>query len=136
MLVYPAVEFDTASASYMAYKEGHFLTGERIAFYSRCHVPRPELLDVPYVLASRAATLRGLPPATIILAECDPLHDQGVAYAERLRADGVPVELKVYPGMIHAFFSFLTLFEQGRDAVAYAGKAVGSALGAQSAPAA
>ena len=129
MLVYPGVDHDYTSASYLAYKEGHFLTGERMAFYGKCHVPRPELADEPYVLASRAATLRGLPPATIILAECDPLHDQGVAYAERLRADGVPVDLKVYPGMIHAFFSFLTLFEQGRDAVIYAGKAVGNALG-------
>ncbi len=131
MLVYPGVEHDTVSASYRAYKDGHFLTGERIAFYGNCHVPRPEMMEIPYVLAARAATLRGLPPATIILAECDPLHDQGVAYAERLRTDGVAVDLKVFPGMIHAFFSFIALFEQGREAVAYAGKAVGKALGAQ-----
>ena len=133
MLVYPAVEDDTTSASYMAYKEGHFLTGERMAFYWQCHIPQPELVDVPYVLAVKTETLRGLPPTTIILAECDPLHDQGVAYAERLRADGVPVDLKIYPGMIHAFFSFVALFEQGRDAVAYAGRAVGDALGARTA---
>jgi acetyl esterase len=131
MLVYPGVDHDTTSASYLAYKDGHFLTGERMAFYGRCHVPRPEMMEIPYVLAVRAETLRGLPPATIILAECDPLHDQGVAYAERLRADGVAVDLKVYPGMIHAFFSFIALFEQGREAVVYAGKAVGDALGAQ-----
>jgi acetyl esterase len=129
MLVYPAVDFDYASASYLAYKEGYFLTGDRMAFYGRCNAPQSELADDPYTLASRAASVRGLPPATIILAECDPLHDQGVAYAERLRADGVPVDLKVYPGMIHAFFSFITLFEQGREAVIYAGKAVGNALG-------
>jgi acetyl esterase len=131
MLVYPGVDHDTTSGSYTAYKDGHFLTGERMAFYGRCHVPRPEMMEIPYVLATRAQTLRGLPPATIILAECDPLHDQGVAYAERLRADGVAVDLKVYPGMIHAFFSFVALFEQGREAVVYAGKAVGDALGAQ-----
>jgi acetyl esterase len=130
MLVYPAVDHDVTSASYLAYKEGHFLTGERMAFYDRCHVPQRELLDVPYVLASRAATLRGLPPALIILAECDPLHDQGVAWAERLRVDGVPAELKVYPGMIHAFFSFMAIFDKGRNAVAYAGASVGRALGA------
>ena len=40
------------------------------------------------------------------MAQCDPLYDEGVAYAERLRADGVPVDLRVYEGMIHAFFSF------------------------------
>jgi acetyl esterase/lipase len=134
LLVYPAVENDVAGASYRAYHEGHFLTGERMAFYWRCYVPSPEVARVPYLLASRAESLRGLPPATIILAGCDPLHDQGVRYAERLRADGVPVDLKIYEGMIHAFFSFMGLFEQGREAVEYAGRSVGNAFGAQTAP--
>ena len=134
MLVYPAVENDVTGASYRAYHEGHFLTGERMAFYWRSYVPSVQAEQAPYLLASRAETLRGLPPATIILAECDPLHDQGVRYADRLRADGVSVDLKVYPGMIHAFFSFMDLFEQGREAVAYAGRSVGNALGAQAAP--
>ena len=136
MLVYPAVAYDVDGASYRAYGEGHFLTSERIAFYWNCYVPRPELAETPYVLASRAQTLRGLPPATIVLAECDPLYDMGVAYAERLRADGVPVELRVYDGMIHAFFSFMALLPQGREAVVDAGKAVGAAFARESAPSA
>jgi acetyl esterase len=128
LLVYPAVAQCEGDASYRAYGEGHFLTAERIAFYWNCYVPQPELAETPYVLASRAESLRGLPPATIVLAECDPLHDMGIAYAERLRADGVPVELRVYDGMIHAFFSFIGLFARGREAVADAGKAVGAAF--------
>jgi acetyl esterase len=128
LLVYPAVAYDVDGASYRAYGEGHFLTSERIAFYWNCYVPQPELAETPYVLASRAESLRGLPPATIVLAECDPLYDMGVAYAERLRADGVPVELRVYEGMIHAFFSFIGLFAQGREAVVDAGQAVGAAF--------
>jgi acetyl esterase len=131
MLVYPAVTHDQSSASYVAYKDGHFLTADRIAFYYTCFVPRPELAESPYVLPDRSPTLRGLPPATIILAECDPLRDQGIAYAERLRADGVQADVHVYEGMIHAFFSFMALFEQGRAAVAEAGQAVGTALGAR-----
>jgi acetyl esterase len=131
LLIYPAVAEDASSASYRAYGEGHFLTAERMAWYWRNYVPRPELAQLPYVLAAEAKSLRGLPPATIILAECDPLHDQGVAYANRLRADGVPVDLRVYDGMIHAFFSFIAIFDRGREAVVGAGRAVGSALGAQ-----
>jgi acetyl esterase len=134
LLVYPAVAQCEQDESYRAYGEGHFLTAERIAFYWSCYVPRPELAETPYVLASRAESLRGLPPATIVLAECDPLHDMGVAYAERLRADGVPVELRVYAGMIHAFFSFAGLFAKGREAVVDAGKAVGAAFARESAP--
>jgi acetyl esterase/lipase len=131
LLVYPAVDNDGTSECYHAYKDGHFLTGERMAFYWRCYVPTREAAHAPYLLASRAETLRGLPPATIVMAECDPLYAQGVAYAERLRADGVPVDLRVYHGMIHAFFSFIGIFEQGREAVTGAGQAVGNALGAQ-----
>jgi len=87
------VVVDGESASYHAYGSGHLLTAERIAFYWKCYAPNEELTADPYLLASHATSLRGLPPATIVLAECDPLHDQGVAYAARLRADGVPVEL-------------------------------------------
>jgi acetyl esterase len=133
LLVYPAVDYDTVGASYRAYGEDHFLTSERIEFYWNAYVPDAEPVMGPYLLASRAESLRGLPPATIVMAECDPLFDQGVAYAERLRADGVPVDLKIYPGMIHAFFSLMGLFDQGRDAVVYAGRAVGNALGATAA---
>jgi len=128
LLVYPAVANDIESESFKAYSEGHFLTGERMAFYWNAYVPQPETAEQPYVLAAKATTLRGLPPTTIVLAECDPLYSEGVAYAERLRAHGVPVELRVYDGMIHAFFSFIGLFPQGREAVIAAGRTVGEAL--------
>jgi acetyl esterase/lipase len=128
LLVYPAVAEIEGTESYRVYGEGHFLTAERIAFYWKCYVPRPELAELTSVCAARAESLRGLPPATIVLAECDPLYDIGVAYAERLRADGVPVELRVYDGQIHAFFSFIGLFARGREAVIDAGKAVGAAF--------
>jgi acetyl esterase/lipase len=134
LLVYPAVGQDDEFAhendgsSYRTYGEGHFLTAERIQFYWTSYVPQPELALSPYVLASRAESLRGLPPATIVLAECDPIYDMGFAYAQRLRADGVPVELRVYEGQIHAFFSFIGLFARGREAVVDAGTAVGAAF--------
>ncbi|HEY4439134.1 MAG TPA: alpha/beta hydrolase [Candidatus Elarobacter sp.] len=130
LLVYPAVANDITSASYEAYSVGHFLTGERMAFYWDCYIPQPEIGELPYVLAVNAATLRGLPPATIVLAECDPLYSEGVAYYERLRADGVAAELRVYEGMIHAFWSFIAIFPQGRAAVTEAARTVGAVLGA------
>jgi acetyl esterase len=129
LLVYPNVTNGADSESFRKYGEGHFLTAERIAFYYRSYIPTKEHAETPYTYALRAESLRGLPPATIVLAECDPLYDQGVAYAERLRADGVPVELRVYEGMIHAFFSFIGIFDDGRRAVTEAGRAVGAALG-------
>jgi acetyl esterase len=127
LLVYPAVGSGAGSASGRAYGEGHGLTNARMEFYWQCYIPQPELADLPYVLADNASSLRGLPPATVIIAECDPIHDMGVAYAERLRSDGVPVELHVYEGMIHAFFSFYGIFDQGRRAVDEAAAALRNA---------
>ena len=56
-----------------------------------------------YAAPSRANDLSGLPPATIVVAGCDPLHDDGVAFARRLVAAGVPAELIEAPGLLHGF---------------------------------
>ncbi|WP_310539300.1 alpha/beta hydrolase fold domain-containing protein, partial [Phenylobacterium sp.] len=52
-----------------------------------------------------AANLTGLPPTTIILAEIDPLRDDGVGLADKMRAAGVTVDVKEYAGVTHEFFS-------------------------------
>lgn len=61
----------------------------------------------PYAAPARAADLSGLPPAYVMTCEHDPLRDEAIAYATRLMATGVPVELHNYPGTVHAF-DFLT----------------------------
>ncbi|MCX4695626.1 alpha/beta hydrolase [Streptomyces sp. NBC_01408] len=50
----------------------------------------------------------GLAPAVIGCGECDPLRDEGLAYADALAAAGVPVRKHMYPGLIHGFISFDT----------------------------
>jgi acetyl esterase len=45
-----------------------------------------------------------LAPAIIVIAEYDPLHDEGAAHAAKLRSAGVPVILKRYEGAIHGAF--------------------------------
>ncbi|WP_457100908.1 alpha/beta hydrolase [Microbacterium sp. P5_E9] len=54
----------------------------------------------------KAASLAGLPAAIVIVGGHDPLHDDGVLYAEALRAAGVEVELVDYPAMPHGFLNF------------------------------
>jgi acetyl esterase len=55
----------------------------------------------PYAAPARATTLAGLPPAFIQVNGLDPLRDEGIEYASRLMADGVPVELYCGPGLYH-----------------------------------
>ncbi len=50
-----------------------------------------------------ADDLEGVAPACVVLAECDPVVDEGLAYADRLRAAGVPVALELYRGVTHDF---------------------------------
>ncbi|CAN1521039.1 Aes Esterase/lipase [Burkholderiaceae bacterium] len=50
--------------------------------------------------------LEGVAPAWVGLAECDPLTDEGMLYADRLRMAGVAVDLEVYAGVVHGFVQF------------------------------
>jgi acetyl esterase len=49
--------------------------------------------------------LEGVAPVWIGLAECDPLVDEGLAYADKLRAAGVAVDLEIYHGVVHGFIN-------------------------------
>jgi len=66
----------------------------------------------------------------MMLAGFDPLHDEGLAYAEKLRAAGVKVTIADYPDMVHGFIYLQTVLPQARDAVAEAACAVKKALDA------
>ncbi|MGD9941755.1 MAG: alpha/beta hydrolase [Burkholderiaceae bacterium] len=65
---------------------------------------------------ARAASLAGAPPAVIVVAGHDPLRDEGLAYADRLRADGVPVQVLDFPDMFHPFFGFFSMSDAARRA--------------------
>ena len=63
-----------------------------------------------------------------MLAGYDPLHDEGLAYAEKLKQAGVPVTVADHPEMVHCFIYLQTVLPQAHDAVAAAAKAVRDAL--------
>ena len=76
----------------------------------------------------RAKDFAGLPPAFVMLGGYDPLHDEGLAYAEKLRGAGVKVTIADYADMVHCFIYLQTVLPQAHDAVAQAAKAVKEAL--------
>ena len=65
-----------------------------------------------------ASSLKGLPPALVILAGFDPLYDEGEAYAARLKQEGVTVTVTRYPGQMHGFASRPKLLPKAYDAIA------------------
>lgn len=75
------------------------------------------------------ADLAGLPPVTIINARLDPLRSDGAKLEGALREAGVPVERREYEGVAHEFFGGAAVLQKARDAMAYAGDRLRTALG-------
>ncbi len=75
-----------------------------------------------------APDVQGTAPAWLGLAECDPLADEGLAYADTLRAAGVPVQLEIYRGVVHEFIKMGRAIPEARQAHADAARALRDAL--------
>jgi acetyl esterase len=130
LLVYPQVDMDDDRPSLREFGDGHFLTRASIDWFIGHYLPDPVTRRYAYASPIRAASLAALPPAFIVVAECDPLRDQNEAYAARLEQAGVAVTVRRYRGMIHPFFSLGGIVEGGRLAMDDAVAALRAALGA------
>ena len=71
-----------------------------------------------------ADELEGVAPACLLLAECDPLVDEGVAYADRLRLARVPVEIEIARGMTHDYIKMGRALPEAKHALELAGAAL------------
>jgi acetyl esterase len=130
LLIYPLTDFNDHSPSMREYGENHFLSREVMAWFAESYTAGPEDRLAPYA-SPWNADLAGLPAAMVVTAECDPLRDQGEAFARKLQNAGVAVELKRYDGMIHPFLSLAGIIDTGRVAIADAAAAVRQALNAR-----
>jgi acetyl esterase len=131
LLIYPVLDHDYDNDSYREFGESWgVVTRADMAWFHSQYVNHPDQLDLPYVSPLRAAGLSGLPEALLILPEADPLRDEALEYARRLRDAGVPATAKVYTGMIHGFWQLGGVLEDGRRAIDDAAAALHSTLAA------
>ncbi|MGW6919401.1 alpha/beta hydrolase [Kitasatospora sp. NPDC054939] len=128
LLVYPNTDRRADTPSLREHDDPLLFNRRSVAWYWGHYLADP--VDGGHPLASplRAPDHRGLPPATVITAEYDPLRDEGEQYAEALRAAGVPVEVRRYDGMPHGFFAMAGTLDAGRDAQQYAAERLREAL--------
>ena len=112
VLVYPVTDRRFDTTSYVRNAEGYGLTLDAMRWYWDHYLP-PR--DHPEASPLRAASLAGLAPALVVVCEYDALRDEGVAYAERLRQAGVPVQLSEYEGMIHGFVRMAAIIDRTQD---------------------
>ena len=127
LLIYPATDTDLATPSYVQHgsDELPLLLGTReMAWFYNHYLPNEADWSNPEAAPLRTENLSGLPPAIFVIAEHDPLRDDGTRYAERLAENGVDVTILSYDDQPHGFFSFVNAFPVGNKAVAAVGEAV------------
>lgn len=104
MLIVPATDFSRTYRSAELFAKGYFLTLANMDWYEQHYLGDHDRTD-PRASPLLAEDLSGLPPAYVAVAGWDPLRDEGIAYAEALRAAGVPVTLRVHEDAVHPFIN-------------------------------
>ncbi|MER5866276.1 alpha/beta hydrolase [Kitasatospora sp. NPDC002040] len=128
LLVYPNTAHGADTPSVREHDDPLLFNRRSVDWYWSHYLADPADGADPLASPLRAEDLSGLPPATVITAEYDPLRDEGELYAEALRAAGVPVEVRRYQGMPHGFFAMAGVLDEGREAQRYAAEQLREAL--------
>jgi acetyl esterase len=129
LLVYPNTDYQAGTPSLRDCDDEHFFNPKAVEWYWGLYLASPKDGANPLASPLRAADLRGLPPATVITAEFDPLRDEGERYAGRLAEAGVPVRLTRYDGMMHGFFTMTGILDAAGVAVRAAAGRLRQAFG-------
>jgi acetyl esterase/lipase len=127
-LLYPATDLTLGSPSIEANAHAPILTKDDVLAF-RNHYLGGQDPQQPYASPLFAADHRGLPRALVQVAEHDPIRDDGLRYADALRAAGVPVRTTEYVGMPHGYLSFPRLCRAAPQALAELCSEMRSALG-------
>ena len=119
LLVYPVTDTDVESPSYQENADAKPLNKAMMAWFFKNAASPADSKD-PRLGLLKAADVKGLPPATIITAQIDPLRSDGEAFAEKLKAAGVPVNYRNYEGVTHEFFGMSGAVAKAKEAVSFA----------------
>jgi acetyl esterase/lipase len=113
VLFYPVTNAAFDTDSYQEFATGYFLRRDGMEWFWDQYTtdPAERLLPAASPLQATTEQLTGLPPALVITGQADVLRDEGEAYAEHLRAAGVPITATRYQGIIHDFVMLNALRE-------------------------
>ena len=112
LLVYPVTDAVSKRASHRDFAENYLLETATLDWFYQHYARTPQDLADWRCSPLRTPDLSALAPALVYLAGYDPLHDEGLAYAERLRQAGTPLTLREQPGMTHDFLRMVGLLDE------------------------
>ncbi len=128
LLMYPALDSSLQTQSMTEFADGYLLTRADMVWVWAQYLTGDADHSNPYACPAAAKDLTGLPRATVITAEFDPLRDEGEAYAQRLQEARVPVVCTRYKDVTHGFMSLASFLDIGRKAIGDAAAGLRSAF--------
>ncbi|MHA6669859.1 alpha/beta hydrolase [Homoserinimonas sp. A447] len=129
VMFYPSLDLDFDVDRYPSLREnavGYGLETAGLKPFNNFYIESGADAADPRVSPIKRDDLTGLPPALVIIAEYDPLRDEGELYGQRLREAGVDATVTRYAGANHGFvqnFSWIPEFyEVFRETAAFLGR--------------
>lgn len=116
-LIYPVAGFDFQTPSYRENADAIPLDQATMSWFFEKYLQAPADGKNPWIDLVHAPNLSGLPSATIVTAEIDPLRSEGMRYAQRLLDVGIPVTYRNFKGVTHEFFGMGAALKEARQAV-------------------
>jgi acetyl esterase/lipase len=129
LLIYPGTDQRMGHPSIERNGEGYLLTKKGMNYFRGHYLPRKEDWLDWRASPALAKSLAGLPPAFVLTAGFDPLLDEGRAYAERLKTEGVATAYREYSGMVHGFITMGRVLDTANAALADCAQALRGAWG-------
>jgi acetyl esterase len=127
LLFYPGTSGHQDVPSRRQFGQGLLLEQQLIEYFFDHYIDRDQRSDWRFSPLN-APYFEGVAPAWMGLAECDPLVDEGLLYADCLRMAGVPVDIEIYRGVTHEFIKLGRAVPEARQAHGHAAAAMARAL--------
>ena len=128
LLLCPILDFGADTASRKRFGTGYLLDMQNFALELQQYMPAGSDSSDPRASPLRAANLSGLPVTYIHTAEFDPMRDEGIAYADRLRGADIEVHYTCHAGMIHLFYALTGVIPYASTAMRLIGAQIARAL--------
>lgn len=117
VMIYPTLGPEVVTDSSHRYGSGYILEIDHLRYDYRQYLDGWTDHTDPRVTPLFTPDLTNAPPAIVVVAECDPLRDEAIAYAGLLEHFGVPVEILEAAGMLHGFLRMGHVIPEAMDIV-------------------